>query len=168
MSVRRFVGPSVGPSGVIEFKSGKTSVLDTFWAAAPKGRCPVEHRGEPLRMSICPSVRLSPPRGLKAQILARWSISQPVGPNPSLLAQIPAYWPISQPTGPYPSLLAQIPECWPKSQPIGPGLSQLAQIPACWPKFKPVEPNPALSSKFQPVDPNPSLLTQIPVSGPKS
>ena len=25
-------------------------------AAAPKGQCPVGHRGKPLRMSVCPSV----------------------------------------------------------------------------------------------------------------
>ena len=64
-----------------------------FWAAAPKGRCPVEHRGEfrdfcpSVRPSVCPSVRppplrwpsrpqISPPRtqfsppGLKSALLA--------------------------------------------------------------------------------------------------
>ena len=37
-----------------------------FWAAAPKGRCPVEHRGEfpYVRPSFRPSVR-PPPVGLK-------------------------------------------------------------------------------------------------------
>ena len=34
----------------------------TFWAAAPKGRCPVEHRGEfrDIRPSVLPSLRPPP------------------------------------------------------------------------------------------------------------
>ena len=56
--LRPSVRPSVRPSGVIELKSGKTSVFDTFWAAAPKGWCPVGHRGE--FPDIRPYVRMSP------------------------------------------------------------------------------------------------------------
>ena len=54
--VRPFVGPSIE---AIESKRGKMSVLDTFWAAAPKGRCPVGHRGE--FPDVRPSFRTSPP-----------------------------------------------------------------------------------------------------------
>ena len=37
---------------------------DAFWAAAPKGRCPVEHRREfpdVIPSILCPSIRFSPP-----------------------------------------------------------------------------------------------------------
>ena len=43
--------------------------LPLFWAAVPKGRCPVGHRGE--LPDICPSVHPSPPhsrQGLKSAL----------------------------------------------------------------------------------------------------
>ena len=42
------------------------SKLNSFWAAAPKGRCPVGHRGgfPDVRPSVLPSVLPSPPLGL--------------------------------------------------------------------------------------------------------
>ena len=52
LSTKGFVRPPIGPS-----------VGHAFWAVAPKGQCPVEHRGEfpYVRTSIRPSVR--PPPG---------------------------------------------------------------------------------------------------------
>ena len=40
----------------------RTNHAAPFWAAAPKGRCPVGHRGEPLRTSVRPP----PPEGFHA------------------------------------------------------------------------------------------------------
>ena len=85
-TMRGFVRPSVRPSvppsirllvhpleAVMELKSGETSVLDTFWAAAQKGlmTCAFTHMGKFLLL------RLSP---LPTQILASRPKSQPQGP----------------------------------------------------------------------------------------
>ena len=97
-SIRGSVRPSIGlfdhwSVHEHESKSGKTSILDAFWAAAPKGRCPVEHRGEfpDVRPSVRPSV--PPPvdhQGLKLALpglnLALQASNQPsrlqISPSP--------------------------------------------------------------------------------------
>ena len=85
-----------------QLKSGKTSLLDAFWAAAPKGRCPVGHRGEfpYVRTSVRPSVRPSPPgptlrasSPLGPEIQTVWPKSKQNGPNPAKMGQIQAKWP---------------------------------------------------------------------------
>ena len=55
-----------------------------FWAAAPKGRCPVGHRGEfpDVRPYVRPSIRPSPPEApLRSQISPLGPQISPLRPN---------------------------------------------------------------------------------------
>ena len=58
-STPRSVSPSVG------WAVGWLVSWSPFLAAAPKGQCPVGHRGEPLIVYVCPS---PPPKLLNPQI----------------------------------------------------------------------------------------------------
>ena len=52
-----------GPTAIESFEWVSVEYQTLFWAAAPKGRCPVGHRGEfpDVRPSVLPSFRPSPP-----------------------------------------------------------------------------------------------------------
>ena len=82
MSVRPSVRPSVCWSiEVIESKSVKMSILDTLWAAAPKGRCPVGQGGISRHPFIFPSILPSVRPSFRPQVCSLRPDSGPLSPQ---------------------------------------------------------------------------------------